>query len=283
MYFNGTGDVKKFVEKIELLAVLKEHEGEKKAIFIASKLNGVAFDVYGRFSADDKKDPEKIKGDLLKEFSCEERNREAALHSLMTSIRIKDESAQAFAYQILRLVQLAYATLGEATRKTIAKDYVVKGLSTNLQVALKSSATFAQMDINAVADETTRLEIAGINPFNPERKECVSVVEASIEDEVIAKITGKVAERLHIPSNPVENEKINFVGNNQPGYRGNRGRSNYRGRYNGGRSRSTGQNGRRCRSCQSPSHLFRNCPVRHCQACGAKGHDAWSPTCRNYS
>ena len=274
VYFNGTGDVKKFVEKIELLAVLKEHEGEKKAIFIASKLNGVAFDVYGRLSADDKKDPEKIKGDLLKEFSCEVRNREAALHSLMTSIRIKDESAQAFAYKILRLVQLAYATLGEATRKTIAKDYVVKGLSTNVQVALKSSATFAQMDINAVADETTRLEIAGINPFNPERKECVSVVEASIEDEVIAKIAGKVAERLYIPSNPVENEEINFVGNNQPGYRGNRGRSNFRGRYNGGRNRSTGQNGRRCRSCQSPSHLFRNCPVRHCQACGAKGHNA---------
>ena len=160
---------------------LKEHEGEKKAIFIASKLNGVAFDVHGRLSADEKKDPEKIKGDLLKEFSCEERNREAALHSLMTSIRIKDESAQAFAYKILRLVQLAYATLGEATRKTIAKDYFVKGLSTNLQVALKFSTTFAQMDINAVADETTRLEIAGINPFNPERKECVSVVETCIE------------------------------------------------------------------------------------------------------
>ena len=144
------------------------------------ELNGVAFNVYGRLFADDKKDPEKIKEDFLEEFSCEERNREAALHSLMTSIRIKDESAQAFAYKILRLVQLAYATFGEATRKTIAKDYFVKGLSTNLQVA---STTFAQMDINAVTDETTRLEIAGINPFNPERKECVSVVEASIEDE----------------------------------------------------------------------------------------------------
>ena len=74
MYFDGTGDVACFVEKVELIATLKGHTDEKKAIFIASKLGGSAFDVYRRLSTDDKKDSGKIKEELLKEFCREERN-----------------------------------------------------------------------------------------------------------------------------------------------------------------------------------------------------------------
>ena len=64
VYFNGTGDVQSFVEKVELLASLKGHADEVKATFIASRLTGTAFDVYRRMSALDKKDPEKIKENL---------------------------------------------------------------------------------------------------------------------------------------------------------------------------------------------------------------------------
>ena len=79
LFFDGTGDIAAFVEKVELVASLKEHTDEKKATFIASKLTGCAFDVYRRLSADGKKDAAKIKSELLKEFCREERNREEAL------------------------------------------------------------------------------------------------------------------------------------------------------------------------------------------------------------
>ena len=64
LQFDGTGEVNKFVTKVELQASLKGHADEKKAQFIASKLNGPALDIYMRLSADDKKDAAKIIADL---------------------------------------------------------------------------------------------------------------------------------------------------------------------------------------------------------------------------
>ena len=87
LYFDGTGDVASFLEKADLLASLNGHTEEKKAKYIASKLGSSAFDVYRRLSTDDKKDPEKIQEQLLKEFCREERNREEALHALMNCVR----------------------------------------------------------------------------------------------------------------------------------------------------------------------------------------------------
>ena len=80
--FSGIGDVKKFITKVNLQADLKGHEEEKKAKFLASKLDGAALDIYLRLSTDDKKDPEKITENLLKEFSREQRNREEAIELL---------------------------------------------------------------------------------------------------------------------------------------------------------------------------------------------------------
>ena len=47
-------------------------------------------------------------------------------------------------------------------RKTIAKDYFMRGVHPEMQIALKSGANFSTRDINALADETVRLELAGI-------------------------------------------------------------------------------------------------------------------------
>ena len=293
IYFDGNGDVTKFVEKIDLVATLKGHTDEKKAIFIASKLGLGAFDVYRRLSTDDKKDAEKIKENLLKEYSREERNREEALDALLKCSRLVGESSQGFAYRILKLVGLSYSSLDAATKNIIAKDYFVKGLSTDLQVALKSVSTFSTMTLNQLSDETTRLEIAGVRSGNAEK---VTSVETVVPvPDLIKKITESVITQLkiggsHDAATPSE-EEVNLIGNNS--YGSLLGNSNFRGRFRGsyrnrGNSRNSGgyqgnHAGRRCRVCQSTSHLFRNCPARYCQACGSKGHDAWSPTCSNYS
>ena len=65
----------------------------------------------------------------------------------------------------MELVKLAYPDFDENVRKTIAKDYFVKGMHTDMQIALKSLAIFSNVNINSLATETTRLQLAGVNSF----------------------------------------------------------------------------------------------------------------------
>ena len=148
IYFDGSVDVTSFVEKVELIAKLKGHTDEKEAIFIGSKLRGSAFDVYRRLTDEEKENPETIKSNLLKEFCREERNHEEALSASMKGCRLPTETPQRFAYHILKLVGLAYSTLDANTQNTIARDYFMKGLSTELQVAIKSITGFSDIDLN---------------------------------------------------------------------------------------------------------------------------------------
>ena len=272
LYFDGTGDIAAFLEKAELLVSLKGIKSEDKAKYIASKLGLNAFDVYRRLSAEDKKDAEKIKGQLLKEFCTEERNRDEALSSLMNCTRSPTETPQSFAYKVSRLVTLAYSTLPVTTRDIIAKDYFVNSLSKELPVALKSLEKFVEKDLNALSNETTRLEIAGVTS-----KSTICMVNPGPDitdkskDDLVESITESVMEKLNINFN-------SFQPTRQQGrFNGNRTRGSSRGSRRGGYQNKT------CRVCKSSGHLFRNCPERYCQACASKGHDAWNPSCPNYS
>ena len=69
---------------------------------------------------------------------------------------------QNYAYKLLELVKMAYPSFDNKTLEAIAKDYFVKGLHPDMQVALKSFEKFGEAEIKTIADETTRLELAGI-------------------------------------------------------------------------------------------------------------------------
>ena len=210
-----------------------------------------------------------------------------ALYALLNSTRLPGESCQRFSYRILNLANLAYAGIAENTRKTIAKDYYVNGLSRELQVAWKSLHNYSTLDLKQLSDETTRLKLAGINAVKIMEIKAVDTPDAS---EIVTKITEKVLEQISSSkARNTESDEVNALrggfNNFNISYRGNRGRDRggYRdSRYNARNTPQT-QDGKRCRACQSPSHFFRNCPVRHCQACGTKGHDAWNRTCPKYS
>ena len=58
--FNGNGNVKEFITKVELQSSLKGYSGEKVAQYIASRLEGPAFDIYLQMPYADKKDAKKI-------------------------------------------------------------------------------------------------------------------------------------------------------------------------------------------------------------------------------
>ena len=103
--YDGSSDVRKFITKVELEAALKGHADEKKAQYVASKLEGHAMDVYLRMSAEDKKDAEKVKGELLKEFERGQLDREEAIAELDKRRRLPDESAETYVYKILAIAR----------------------------------------------------------------------------------------------------------------------------------------------------------------------------------
>ena len=163
--FDGSGNVKSFITKVELIATVKEYTGEKLAAVIASKLNGPALDLYMRLSEEDKKSAEKIKLELLKEFERGNRDREEALSELNMRSRKKGEPAQTFSFKIGELVKLAYPSFNNATREVIIKDYFTKGLHKDMQLAVKSISNFSTADLKTLVDEVSRLELAGVNSF----------------------------------------------------------------------------------------------------------------------
>ena len=98
--FNGNGNGNTFIEKVNIYAAFKGHENEKKAQLVASYLDGAAFDVYMRLSADEKKNPDTIKDELLKEFQRSQLNRKAAIHELNNRILHPTESLAAYSYKL---------------------------------------------------------------------------------------------------------------------------------------------------------------------------------------
>ena len=91
-----------------------------------------------RLSSEDRKNAEKIKSELFKEFEKGIDDREEAIVVLGNRKRHPDESPQTFAHKVTELFHLAYPSFGETTTKTIAKDYFVRGLHPKMQIALKS-------------------------------------------------------------------------------------------------------------------------------------------------
>ncbi len=119
-----------------------------------------------RLPIEDRKKAEKIKSELLEEFQMGKQDREEAIFELTNRKRQRDESAQTFAHKIMELDRLAYPTFDENSSKTIAKVYFVKGLHPKMQTALKSLPLFTETQINDLAIETTRLQLAGIHTFS---------------------------------------------------------------------------------------------------------------------
>ena len=293
--FDGSTDVTKFVAKLELEASLKEYADEMKANFLASRLVGPAFDVYLRLTTEQKKNFDAIKAELKNEFERGHLNREEALAILQNRVQASTESPQTFAYKLTELVQLAYPGFSPTVRQTIAKDYYMKGVHHEMQVALKSRVTFATDTISTLATETVRLSLAGVKSYHKSTAtsaDCSSVdmVQSSSAEQVLNAMIDAIADvvvsklresslEVSKSGNDIEGGYDGNINNVYRRTRGNRRRGGCS--FRGGRGRGNGP--RRCRSCSSTDHLIKNCPTKFCEACGQRGHSQYDRTCPNYS
>ena len=116
--FTGREDVNKFITKCDLHCNLKDYVDEKKAAFIASRLEVPAFDVYMSLTADQKKNPEEIKTALVNSFDNAKRNREVAIAELMHRKRLCDEKPEVFAHKIQEYAYPDFANEASLYQKT---------------------------------------------------------------------------------------------------------------------------------------------------------------------
>ena len=80
-------------------------------------------------------------------------------------------------------MKLAYPSFEDEQRKTITKDYFVRSVHPDMQVALKSMSDFATASVDKLAIKTARLQIAGIKSFHlGESHECMSVNDLKIDE-----------------------------------------------------------------------------------------------------
>ena len=97
-----------------------------------------------RLSDQDNKDVSNIKDKLLKEFERGQQDREEVLYELSHHTLQADESVQTFAYKLIELVKIAYPSFRDNVQEAIAKNYFVKCLHQDMQVALQSLENFPQ-------------------------------------------------------------------------------------------------------------------------------------------
>ena len=280
-FFDGSGYIKAFLEKVKLQSALKGYEGEKAAQYLASRLEGQAFDVYIRLSVGDKEKTKKITEELLKEFEAGNQNRELAIDQLNERKRKPEESAQTYAFRIMELTKLAYPDFEENVRKCIAKDHFMKGIHPKMQIALKSSSIFNAANILDIAKETSRLEIAGIQSYSSKKEECFEIQGAESQT-IVDMVTDKVIKQmkgvaLAAQGIDVETGSAHYVQN-----RSFRGQRRWKQRQPSRNRPALSQQNRKCRACQSKEHFVRECPTRFCQACGNRGHDSWDKNCPKY-
>ena len=95
---------------------------------------------------------------------------------------------------MLELVTLSYATFDETMHKVIAKDYFLRGLHPQMQLALEALPGVEGTDINKLASVTARLQLAGIPSFD--YKQCMNINDSGRVDLIVAKVIHHIGELL---------------------------------------------------------------------------------------
>ena len=166
--FDGTGNSLSFLDRITVWTALKGFEGEKKALALASRLEGAAFENYRRLDSEEKQDFDVIVVSLKREFLSGAIDRRLAVEELRgRKWKQFEEPLAAFAHDIDRLVRLAYPGFDSGSAITLARDAFLDGLPREFQILLRRDKTTNAKVVKELAEEVNQLRLAGIPSVRP--------------------------------------------------------------------------------------------------------------------
>ena len=166
--FGGYDDLLVFLDRVTVWSQLKGFSGEKKALALASRLEGAAFDSYRRLSVDDKTSFDVIVSSLKREFlRCGADRMQAVTDLRRRKWAVTAESVGAFGHDVQRLARLSYPSFDVDSVTTVARDAFLEGLPHEFQVQLRLSGDTALKSVAELSEEAHRLQIAGIGERKP--------------------------------------------------------------------------------------------------------------------
>ena len=143
-----------WLKKVNVWAALKGYSGEIKALAMASRLDGPAFECYARMSEEQQKDPAVVAEELKQASVKPERDRDTAIYEITGRSWRPGESPASFAHDICRLAKLEYPGFGADALDTIARDCFLKGLTPELRVALRRDPQIKTIKVQDLAQKS---------------------------------------------------------------------------------------------------------------------------------
>ncbi len=111
----------------------------------------------------------------------------------------------------------------------------MRGVHPKMQIALKALPSFEQSNINDLASETTRLQLAGIQSFDSENtQDIMNVSEPTLIDAIADKVIEKM-NSVSLRNNCADNkagEETAFANFTDNRFRNSRGRRRGQSRFN---------------------------------------------------
>ena len=232
---------------------------KKKALALASRLVGPAFENYRRLTDDERTDYATIEASLKREFMSGGADRMQAVRELRQRKWMEgEEPIEAFAHEIARLVDLAYPESNDV--KTLARDAFLEGLPPNFQLYVKLDASNMTKSLRDLTDVVHHLQLVGIGKQSRSYPSHLPVSHVS-EPEMQSFMEVGNIQSFHEPKNIAQSVNSRQQQPWQPE------------RYNVGRDRRRNSRRRFCYICGSPEHIRPNCPhIRDCHRCLKPGH-----------
>ena len=191
--FDGTGNLLSFLDRITVWTALKGFEGEKKALALASRLEGAAFENYRRLDSEEKQDFDVIVVSLKKELLGGAIDRRLAVDELRDRKWKQFEEPRApaaFAHDIDRLVRLAYPGFDSGSAITLARDAFLDGLPREFQILLRRDKTTNVKVVKELAEEVNQLRLAGISSVRPAPANASPVNQSSLPASAVNQVSG---------------------------------------------------------------------------------------------